>query len=384
MIFGAYGKEGDELPRVLHLSVARPARALPRKGERLDFLVSIHEEGTGITWQQNASLGADDERFLLDATEQLYGWSLGVALGPDRARRMVEEVGSRLWECFVGDRGAEYLLGAEPTALLLGVDETILNLPWELMRSPDGVLARRVPMGRVVTTRAVPRPGRDPLQQDREVRILAVVNPTADLTASAAEMQALERIRGGRAGFTVEVDVLEKQAATRDRVASMLAEGVHDIVHFAGHAAFDPKRPEQSAVRLADGLLTAGDVLALEWKAPPGLVFNSACESGRAAGGRRLVSRSGAGGNGLAAAFLAAGAAAYAGYFWPVSDEGARLFAHAFYEMLFERENVGVAFLEARQAADRELGDKGDLTAHSAVLFGDAASKHRRDLAMAV
>jgi hypothetical protein len=32
----------------------------------------------------------------------------------------------------------------------------------------------------------------------------------------------------------------------------------------------------------------------------------------------------------------------------------------------------------------RELGDVGDLTGFSAVLFGDAASPHGRDLAMAV
>jgi hypothetical protein len=32
---------------------------------------------------------------------------------------------------------------------------------------------------------------------------------------------------------------------------------------------------------------------------------------------------------------------------------------------------------------DAELHPRGDLTAFGAVLFGDAASKHRRDMAMA-
>ncbi|MGQ0568611.1 MAG: CHAT domain-containing protein, partial [Armatimonadota bacterium] len=129
--------------------------------------------------------------------------------------------------------------------------------------------------------------------------------------------------------------------------------------------------------------LSASEVLQLPWKAAPYLVFNSACESGRAAGGRRLVSDE-SHANGLAAAFLAGGAHAYAGYFWPVSDTGASLFARVFYETLFLRENVGLAFLEARNVAIRELGGAGDLTGYSAVLFGDAASSHRRDLAMAV
>ena len=88
--------------------------------------------------------------------------------------------------------------------------------------------------------------------------------------------------------------------------------------------------------------------------------------------------------NGLAAAFLTAGVDGYAGYFWPVTDAGAGLFCRAFYESLFMRENVGLAFLDARRYVLRKLGEVGDLTGYSAILFGDAASKHRRDLAMAV
>ena len=86
----------------------------------------------------------------------------------------------------------------------------------------------------------------------------------------------------------------------------------------------------------------------------------------------------------LAAAFLAAGVYGYAGYFWPVTEAGAVIFARTFYLHLFMRENVGLAFLEARQQAKRELSDVGDLAAYSAILYGDAASKHRRDLAEAV
>lgn len=79
----------------------------------------------------------------------------------------------------------------------------------------------------------------------------------------------------------------------------------------------------------------------------------------------------------------AAGAHAYAGNFWPVTDAGAGLFAGTSYDALFGRENVGLAFLEARRRTVDHLNG-GDLTGYSAVLFGDAASSHRRDLAMAV
>jgi CHAT domain-containing protein len=85
-------------------------------------------------------------------------------------------------------------------------------------------------------------------------------------------------------------------------------------------------------------------------------------------------------GNGLAAVFFVTGCLAYAGYFWPVSDDGAGLFARAFYSALIESENAGEAFQVARVEALRELGERGDLTGYGAILYGDAGTKERRDV----
>jgi hypothetical protein len=382
-MFGAYREGGEQLPRVLHVSVARYRRDLPRHGESLQFLVSIHEEGTGITWQQNVTIESEDERYFLDTTKDLYLWSMNAALTPAGALDRVRGLGSRLFDTFIGSDGKKVLESVVPTAVLLNVDETILNLPWELIGAEGKAIAQLTPFGRLVTTRAIPRQGRDPLKEDKVVRILAIANPTLDLAAGEREVIALQELEGKRGGFSIEVTVLTRDKATRAAFAGMLCNGEYDILQFSGHASFDPSAPETSAIRFADGMLSADEVLDLKWKAPPYLVFNSACESGRAAGGRRLVSHE-SHSNGLAAAFIAAGVAGYAGYFWPVTETGASLFTKAFYRNLFQCENVGIAFLEARRYVARELGEVGDLTGYSAVLFGDAASKHRRDLAMAV
>ena len=120
-------------------------------------------------------------------------------------------------------------------------------------------------------------------------------------------MAAIAALAGDHGKFKkYAVDVLARGDATRANFLARLTHGDYDIVHFAGHAAFDPTEPEAAALRLADGFVTADKLLALDWKAPPYLVFNSACESGRAAGGARLVSDTGQA-NGLAAAFLACG-----------------------------------------------------------------------------
>ena len=370
------------MPRVLHISIARYRSELPVAGEALEFLVSVHEEGTGITWQQNVTVDPEDERFFLDTTQDLYLWSLNAALTTKKAKERVRQLGERLHECFIGKKGKEVLAAIPPTAVLLNIDETILNLPWELIATEGSSIAQETPFGRLVTTRTTPRPGRDPLKEDTVVRILAVANPTLDLAVGEREIVALRELEGNHGGYSIEVHVLERKEATRSAFSEKLATGNYDIIHFSGHASFDPTAPETSSIRFSDGALTADQVLGLEWTAPPYLVFNSACESGRAAGGKRLVSEE-SHSNGLASAFITAGASAYAGYFWPVTETGAGLFTKMFYRALFERENVGIAFLEARKYVIRELGDVGDLTGYSAILFGDAASAHRRDLAMA-
>jgi CHAT domain-containing protein len=382
-MFGTYGAGQEELPRVIHISVARFRRELPEPDEVLEFLVGIHEEGTGITWQQNVSMARETEAFLLHATRDLHLWSLNLALTPTRAAQLAQELGTQLYDTFIGPEGEEMLATITPTAVLLDVDETILNLPWELLRTPEGAMSERTPFGRLVTTRARLRPGRDPLQEDSVVRILAVANPTSDLAASEAGLAALADIAGHYGGFSVEVSTLAREDATLAHFTDMLATGDYDMLHFSGHGFLHPDSPGSSALRFADGDLTADGVLALPWERPPYLVFNSACESARAAGGRRLVSAERQS-NGLAAAFLATGVYGYAGYFWPVTDAGASIFTRTFYRSLFMRENVGLAFLDARRQVIMDLSEVGDLAGHSAILYGDAASKHRRDLAMAV
>lgn len=382
-MIGKYGKGKEKLPRVLHISIARYRSELPEVGEPLQFLVSIHEEGTGITWQQNVTIDLETEQFFLKSTHELYQWSLNAALTPEKAKDCVQQLGKRLYESFIGPEGQKILADIPPTAVLLNVDETILNLPWELIGPRGNALAQDTPFGRLVTTRTVPRTGRDPEKEDTVIRILAVANPTLDLAAAEREIAALQKLEGDRGEYSVAVTVLARENATRDAFAKALTLDEYDVIHFAGHGAFDPMAPELSAIHFADGILTADEVLDLEWKAPPYMVFNSACESGRAAGGKRLVSKE-SHSNGLAAAFITAGVAAYAGYFWPVTDIGAGIFAESFYKNLFMRENVGIAVLEARRDVIRRLSQRGDLTGCSAVLFGDAASAHRQDLAMKV
>jgi hypothetical protein len=257
MMFGKYGRGGQSLPRVLHISISRFRADLPRPGEPLDFLVSIHEEGTGLTWQQNVTLDAASERFLLDATQALYGWSRTRGRPPAQVREHVATLGTRLYDTYITSEGAKALASIEPTAILLDVDETMLNLPWELIADARGPIAQEVPFGRLVTSRLLPKRGRDPMQEDATVRILVVANPTGDLPAAELEADAIARLGGRHAGVRIDVDDLTGRKATREAFRTRLGQGDYDILHFAGHSYLEADQPDTSALRFADGVLQA-------------------------------------------------------------------------------------------------------------------------------
>ena len=213
MMIGLFGEGKEKLPRVLHISIARYQRDLPKTGESLQFLVSIHEEGTGITWQQNVTIDPESERCFLETTQDLYWWSKNAALTLKGAQERVRRLGSQLYDTFIGPEGKKVLEGIIPTAVLFDVDETILNLPWELIGEEGGAISQQIPFGRLVTSRLIPRPGRDPLKEDNVVRILAVANPTLDLAAGEREVIALKELEGERGGFSIEVSVLTHDKA---------------------------------------------------------------------------------------------------------------------------------------------------------------------------
>lgn len=382
-MFADYSSEpgggGRFLPHVVVVSIDPVARGAPDLTAPLDVMVTIHEEGTPLTWRRRVSVSPAVQRKLLQRTADLHLWSAGMGLTRTLAERTATGLGRDLYRTFLGDTGGEMLHALSPTAVLVQVDETLTNLPWELMQTADSALALDTPFGRVVTTGAVPRARRDPVAEDPVLRILVIANPTDDLAATAAECAAINSLVGSQGGVTIEVRVLEGAKATTKALARTVKGQDYDILHFAGHASFDVADPHISALRMADGPLTADAVGLLPWSVPPYIVFNSACESARTAAGRRLLSARGHS-NGLAAAFLTSGSEAYLGHYWPVGDQAAGSFAATFYTSLLRRRNVGNAVMDARNDARYRFTTESDLTAFGAVYFGDPGTAERRDL----
>lgn len=383
MLTGARSdRHAPDQPRIVQLQISRYTRALPRSGEPLEFLVAMHVEGTPVTWQRNATLPRADEQRLLTAIDGLRLWSAGVGLTLGTAQDAAAAIGQTLRDVFLGEQGIQLLDRLDRTALLMMVDETIIHLPWEMMVDAADRPMVLEPFGRVVTTRIMSEPGRDPSTEDATIRILAIENPTDDLAGSGRLIDTINALGDTHDDLEVQVTTLGRSKATRRGVVTAIDGHDYDIIHFAGHGAFDSARPSDGALMLADGSFTDEEVLQLTWSRPPFVVINGSCESARMSSGKRIVSnrkRS----NGLAAAFMGRGVEAYLGHYFFVDDAAAAEFGDRFYAALLNERNVGQAVLDARRDAVGRFGVDGDLTGLGAVFFGDAGTAERRDLATA-
>jgi tetratricopeptide (TPR) repeat protein len=147
---------------------------------------------------------------------------------------------------------------------------------------------------------------------------------------------------------------------------SSLADLRGGILHVGAHARSDPRNAWQSAVLLddgPDGELRAATVAASTVATP--LVVLASCSSGD---GRVL---NGEGVQGLAHAFLMAGARVVVATLWPVDDDQTAVFMAHFYAHLAAGETIGSALAAARAELRAE-----PLTAHpfawaGFVLVGD-------------
>lgn len=129
-------------------------------------------------------------------------------------------------------------------------------------------------------------------------------------------------------------------AATR---AAVLRDGPrYPLLHFACHGCFDPAEPLQSGLDLADGRLTAAEILEhLHLEAD--LVTLSGCETGqsRLHRGDELI--------GLTRAFIAAGTPSVLVSLWPVADISTRLLMERFYDRLLASATPAAALSDAQR-----------------------------------
>jgi CHAT domain-containing protein/tetratricopeptide (TPR) repeat protein len=249
--------------------------------------------------------------------------------------------------------------------LIIVPDGTLHYLPFEALRQPSGYLVEKYTIGyapsasAVVSLRQVPKP-------ERQRDLLAFGDPRFRLNSTAADqpsamVRGIYRSKGfaflplpnSRSEVTAIAQLFQPDrrktylgpAATK---AALLAEPLdsYRLLHFATHALFDEKTPEQSGIVLTstgkedDGILRVNDIAQMKLNAD--LVVLSACQTGLG----KLMR--GEGVEGLTRAFLSAGAQRVAVSLWKVSDIATSEFMKSFYREMQRGQTPAAALREAK------------------------------------
>jgi CHAT domain-containing protein len=293
----------------------------------------------------------------------------GTPLTRDDAKR-IESLGETLGEDILQELGlklTEANRSADQIHLQLQIPRELMKYPWELMHYKDGWLSEHFAMGRQVFSRMdrgvtrwrVPGPlralviGNPPTHE----RTLPYAAQEADDIANAFAAVAAET--DGLLDFRRDRDAFINREVTRAQLRELLRYGNYDIIHFAGHAAFDPKSAGASAWLLSDGRLTARAIRnTLRWRdTQPWLVYANACEAGMDTDRQPPVYQSDV--FGLASAFLDHGVSVFVGPLWRIDDRIASRIAKTFYrQLLKERQTVGEALRIAKAEAKADTFDR--------------------------
>ena len=268
----------------------------------------------------------------------------------------LRSIGEQLYKTFFLDKFAQGQLKEEEIRkkmLVMGVNALNSDLPWELLCDGAGFLSRERVFSRVLGTK---QPGREAAlpSPDAGLNVLVVSDPTGDLAASAKEAnQLVAKLKGLP---SVHVEHLHGPEATYSNVYDKLDAIRHDVLHYAGHFAFDALCPGTSGLQLADGMLTADDLSTRP--EIPRFFFANACESARVSGG---LPPNGADlpfdQQGLAEGLLRQGVRAFLGSLWRVDDRAAETFALALYRALLKGQSLGEAVRLARIAVVKRHGE---------------------------
>ncbi len=290
------------------------------------------------------------EKFCLELTLLLNSANKKGLLEND-AFVSLKKIGQLLWDHLLTGQVKDRLRMCQNRDLILSLDEELIDIPWELLFDGREFLSLGFNLGRQVRTKQRPH-GAEYRGFSNRPKMLILVNPTNDLKSAYREgLYIKDRLSAARKRLTVDfkstrVDTLYLKKNLRD----------YDIVHYAGHCAYDQDNPRNSGWMLNDGRFTIGDITAMGETMPlPSIIFSNACQSAGGVSGSLHPDYQKKAYN-LAAAFLLSGVRHYIGTVRRIEDEVSFSFAKEFYSLLLRGRTVGECIRMSRARLIREYG----------------------------
>lgn len=358
-------KEAKQPLKVLRLEVAR-------ERDRLKISVHEHVAGEEITLRHYEEIPVSMdwiETRCREIVETLNRANRQGRLTPELLIKL-REVGQFFYDEFFTMSVKRKFKETRAEYLSLNLDDHLVHIPWELLNDGHQFLCQRFNMGRLVRTKQTILGSRSRALA-RPLRMLILADPEGDLRAAYREGVQI------RDQMDLHKDLVNVSIRSGDITPEFIREKIRnfDLVHFAGHAEYNPDKPEESGWRLTRGSLSAQDIIKMAGTATmPALIFSNACQSART----EEWSLKGDFHSeifGLANGFLLAGVKHYVGTFWEILDEPSSRFALEFYNRLLTGSTTGEAVRLSRQALIKAYGEE-TIVWGSYLLYGDPTSSY--------
>ena len=265
--------------------------------------------------------------------------------------------------------------------LVMVLDDTTANLPWELLRADNQPLALSLAMVRQLQA---PR-FRQRVRQATSRSAYVIGNPKTEgfysvfsgeeplgstglPSLDGAHREAMSvHIQLEKYGYESQLSLEEENGVD---VINKLYQKSYRVLHIAGHGVYEQRTRQgdrRTGVVLSSGLLiTAAEIEAME--VVPDLVFLNCCHLG-------TVKREAVAFNRLAASvarqLIEMGVRVVVACGWAVDDEAAVIFAETFYGFMLDGIPFGEAIFQARKVAHAARKDRNTWGAYQA--YGDPA-----------
>lgn len=269
------------------------------------------------------------------------------------------ETGKTAFTAYLPERTQNFIKTKKDWAIQLTTNRP--EIPWELLYDDDKFLCLSRPIGR--RPEMINESKDTPDKIDDIFRALVVGNPTEDLPCAEEEVKEIAKELEAK---KFQVDLLLGKDATAKQFAKKIRNEKYDLIHFAGHAYFEPNAPRMSGLLFAETPMPAEE-FGRHLKQSRSLVFLSACAAGMVKTTQSNAGMIGEFIDGIATSILLTGAIGCVAPMWTIHDGAAKDFSIEFYKHLLSGVSTGESLRQARIKLYNENND----TWKPWVLYGD-------------
>jgi hypothetical protein len=290
------------------------------------------------------------ERLVAELDDMVRGRS---GYSPGQVRDHLENAGADLWRQLVPGPLREQFWDRQHRIRQLTILTDKDAVPWELLYPQDagrdaGFLVEQFPVTRAVFRRRLPR--------ELSLWPARFVLPAGSLSEARDEIDSMRWLLDPG-------QPPDEVISTLTPLQELIRGGDFGLLHFACHNRFDPADGSSimlDSVQFTPTHLAKAAINQVLAASAPTIFINACRTAGLSATYNRL--------DGWASKFLEAGAAAFIGSLWAVSDGAARDFAQELYRQLRTGTPLGKAVKLARQEASSH-GDDPTWLAYT--VYGD-------------